>query len=148
MMHVDELADAFLSAMQHTFLSNTRRAYRYDLHLFARSFPGLDATAVSADHLRAFLAATTDRAPSTLARHQAAVRSCFAWAYCNSLVPVDPTSHLDKITLPQCEPRSLSRAEVDALLAAIPPRHARNRLLFTLLYGPGISVAVTKCKVC
>jgi len=86
-MRTDELAGAFLGAMQHTFRANTRRAYRYDLRLFARSVPDLDAAAVSADHLRAFLATTTDRAPSTLARRWAALRSCFAWAYRNSLMP-------------------------------------------------------------
>src|SRR3989442_11674975 len=98
MMLIHDLAATLLSAMQHTFLANTRRAYRYDLDLFARSVPDLDAAAVTADHLRAFLAATTDRAPSTVARRRAALRSCFAWAYSNSLVPADPTSHLDKIS--------------------------------------------------
>lgn len=95
---------------------------------------------MTADHLRAFLAATADRAPSTVARRRAALRSCFSWAYRNGVVPTDPTTYLDKITLPQRDPRPLERAEVDALLAAIPARHARNRLLFTLLYEAGIRV--------
>jgi len=49
-------------------------------------------------------------------------------------MPADPTTHLDTITLPHRDPRPLERAEVDALLAAIPARHARNRLLFTLFH--------------
>lgn len=67
-MQIHDLAASFLGAMQHTFLANTRRAYRYDLDLFACSVADLDAAAVTAAHLRAFLSATTDRAPSTLAR--------------------------------------------------------------------------------
>jgi len=66
MMQIHDLAESFLGAMQHTFLATTRRAYRYDLDFFARSVPDMDAAAVTASHLRSFLAATTDRAPSTL----------------------------------------------------------------------------------
>jgi len=139
-MQIPALIATFLGATQRTFRANTQRAYRSDLALFARSVPDLDAAAVTADHLRAFLAATRDHAPSTLARRQAALRSCFAWAYRNGLVPADPSTHLDKITLPHRDPRPLTKVEVDAVLAAIPARHARNRLLFTLLYETGLRV--------
>ena len=85
-MHLLDLTETFLGATQHTFRANTRRAYRYDLQLLARAFPDLDAAAVTAAHLRAFLAATAERAPSTLARRRAALRSRFSWAYRNNLV--------------------------------------------------------------
>ncbi len=133
MRPLDALIDAFLDATRHTLRPNTRRAYRYDLALFARSLPALDVADLTIDHLRAFLAATADRAPATLARRRAALRSCFAWAYRNDLIPADPTGKLDKITLPQRDPRPLDAAVVEALLAAIPAAHARDRLLFTLL---------------
>jgi len=140
MVPLHEMIDAFLAATRHTLRPNTRRAYRYDLDLFARSVPALDVATVTVDHLRAFLAASADHAPATLARRQAALRSCFAWAYRNDLVPADPTGKLDKITLPQRDPRPLDAAVVEALLAAIPAAHARDRLLFTLLYETGMRV--------
>jgi len=140
MQPLDALIDAFLEATRHTLRPNTRRAYRYDLALFARSLPALDSADLTIDHLRAFLAATADRAPATLARRRAALRSCFAWAYRNDLIPADPTGKLDKITLPQRDPRPLAAAAVEALLAAIPTAHARDRLLFTLLYETGMRV--------
>ena len=139
-MHLLDLTETFLGATQHTFRANTRRAYRYDLQLFARAFPDLEAAAVTAAHLRAFLAATAERAPSTLARRRAALRSCFSWAYRTNLLPTDPTTHLDKVSLPQREPRPLQPAAVAAVLTAIPARQTRNRLLFTLLYETGLRV--------
>ncbi len=139
-MRLDELAAAFLSAKLHTFRPNTRRAYRTDLTLFARSFPAVDTADLTAAHLQAFLAAAADRAPTTLARRRSALRSCFAWAYVNDLVPSDPTGHLDKIALPHRDLRPLTIDEVEALLAAIPPQAPRNRLLFTLLYETGMRV--------
>jgi len=140
MRPLDEVIDAFLTAMRHTLRPNTRRAYRYDLTLFARSLPALDVTDLTIDHLRAFLAATADRAPATLARRRAALRSCFVWAYRNDMISADPTGKLDTITLPQRDPRPLDAAVVEALLAAIPAAHARDRLLFTLLYETGMRV--------
>jgi len=136
-MQLDELADRFLEANRHTFRANTHRAYRADLLCFARSFPMLDTADLAPEHLRAFLAAA-DRAPATLARRRAALRSCCAWAYRNGFVAIDPASHLDKISLTQRDPGPLTTGQVEALLAAIPARHVRNRLLFTVLYETGM----------
>ncbi len=139
-MRLDELVVAFLAAKQQTLRANTRRAYRADLRLLVYRFPDLDATAVTADQLRAFLAPAADRAPATLARRRSALRSCFSWAHRTGLLPADPTGLLDAITLPQRIPRPLSTDQVAALLAAIPSNHPRNRLLFTLLAETGMRV--------
>ena len=40
-MLISDLADAFLTASQNSNLANTRRAYGYDLGLFARAFPDI-----------------------------------------------------------------------------------------------------------
>jgi integrase/recombinase XerD len=137
---LDELIAAFLVANQHTFLANTHRAYRSDLALFARSVPDLPAQEVTADHLRVFLAATADLAPTTVARRQAALRPCFSWAFRNDLLRNGPSARLEKVTLPVREPRPLTDQQVAALLVAIPPAHHRNRLLFTLLAETGMRV--------
>lgn len=139
-MHIAELVDAFLDAHAHTYLPNTRRAYAYDLRLFARAFPSLPAADVTVHHLRAFLGAMGDLAPATLARRQAALRACFRWAYRNELIPADPASRLEPVRTPQRDPRPLTGAQVEAILSAIPPSRRRDRLLFHLLYETGMRV--------
>ncbi|WP_374713252.1 tyrosine-type recombinase/integrase [Symbiobacterium terraclitae] len=139
-MLLAELAARFLAAHEHTYLPNTRRAYAYDLGLLARAFPDLPASDVTVHHLRAFVSAMADLAPTTVARRQAAVRACFRWAYQNELVPADPASRLEPVRLPQRDPRPLKPDQVDAILAAIPAADRRNRLLLHLLYETGMRV--------
>ncbi len=92
------------------------------------------------EHLRAFLGATAELAPSTLARKQAALRSCFGWAYREGLIDSDPAARLEKVKVPRRDPRPLTEEQAEALLAAIPSAHRRNRLLFSLLYETGMRV--------
>ncbi len=139
-MLISELADAFLTANQNSYLANTRRAYGYDLGLFTRAFPELPVEEITVQHLRAFLTATAVLAPSTLARRQATLRSCFGWAFRNDLVGADPTGKLEPIKVPQRDPRPLTEAQVEAILAAVPTAEKRNRLFFTLLYETGMRV--------
>lgn len=139
-MLVSELAEVFLSSNQNTFQGNTLRAYRSDLVMLAETYPNLDAREVTAQHLRAFLNAAADLAPSTLARRQASLRSCFAWAYRNEVVDADPTGRLEPVKVPQRDPRPLTEEHVEAVLAAIPTDDRRNRLLFTMLYETGMRV--------
>ena len=63
-MRFDELAAAFLSAKLHPFRPNTRRAYRTNLTLVARSFRAVDTADLTAAHLQAFLAPAANRASS------------------------------------------------------------------------------------
>jgi site-specific recombinase XerD len=139
-MQIDELAQTFLSAHLKTFLPNTQLAYRSDLRLFQRAFPDLDIRGITIQHLRAFLQDTADLAPSTVARRQATLRSCFRWAYQQDLIVADPTAKLEPITVPEREPRPLTEDQVEAILAAIPAADKRNRLLFVLLYETGMRV--------
>lgn len=135
-----EVAEAFLQAHQSTYLPNTIRAYRYDLTLFSRSFPDLSAAEVTVQHLRAFLGAMAEMAPTTVARRQATFRSAFGWAYRNELIPADPTGRLEPVRIPHRDPRPLTADQVDVILASIPSGDRRNRLLFSLLYETGMRV--------
>ncbi|HEU5103411.1 MAG TPA: site-specific integrase [Roseiflexaceae bacterium] len=85
-----ELTAAFLNAHQKTFLPNTQLAYGYDLRLFQRAFPDLDIRDITIQHLRAFLQDTADLAPSTVARRQATLRSCFRARALRWDDPMDP----------------------------------------------------------
>jgi site-specific recombinase XerD len=136
------LVKTFLEANQNKLSANTRRSYGYDLELFALSLPPeLEAYDIETAHLRAFLSATSEElAPTTLARRQAALRSCFTWCYRNNLIPHNPTDRLEPIKIPERDPRPLSEAQAEALLEAIPNSDERNRLLFYLLYETGMRV--------
>lgn len=132
-MLIQELTDAFLSANQNKYAANTRRAYQYDLGLFHRAFPDLTVEEATVQHLRAFLHASADRAPTTLARRQATLRTCFAWSYRKDLIASDPAGKLEPVKIPQREPRPLTEDQVEAILGVIPTAEKRNRLFFTLL---------------
>jgi site-specific recombinase XerD len=135
-----ELIEAFLAAKHHAFSPNTRRAYRYDLVACARLLPTIPLTEITVSHLRLFLDATADLAPTTLARRKAALRSCFSWAYQQDLLPADPTAKLEAIPIGERHPRPLTEKQVESLLSAIPRKELRNRLLVTLLYETGMRV--------
>jgi site-specific recombinase XerD len=139
---MSSLVKTFLEANHNKLSANTRRSYGYDLELFALSLPPeLEANDIETAHLRAFLAATSEElAPTTLARRQAALRSCFTWCYRNNLLSNNPTDRLEPIKIPERDPRPLSEAQAEALLEAIPNSDERNRLLFNLLYETGMRV--------
>jgi site-specific recombinase XerD len=139
-MDLIELTEAFLAAKQYAFSPNTRRAYRYDLGACARLIPTLSICEITVSHLRLFLDATADLAPTTLARRKAALCSCFGWAYQQELLPADPTAKLEAIPIGERHPRPLTEKQVEAILAAIHRKEARNRLLLTLLYETGMRV--------
>lgn len=139
-MLLGELAESFLAANGNSFSANTLRAYRYDLNSLAKAFPEMEVSEAGVEHLRAFLGATAELAPSTLARKQAALRSCFGWAYREGLIGSDPAARLEKVRVPRRDPRPLTEEQAEALLAAIPAADRRNRLLFTLLYETGVRV--------
>jgi hypothetical protein len=67
---------------------NIRRAYGYDFRLLNRTFPDLEAEAITVEHLRAFLLAAD------------ALYALFGWAFQNDYLSADPTSRLDSIKVP------------------------------------------------
>src|SRR5438270_12027391 len=139
-MDLIELIEAFLAAKYHALSPNTHRAYRYDLTMCARLLPTLPLREITVSHLRLFLDATTDLAPTTLVRRKAGLRSCFGWAYQQELLDADPTARLEAIPIGERHPRPLTEKQVEAILAAIPRKEMRNRLLLTLLYETGVRV--------
>jgi site-specific recombinase XerD len=108
--------------------------------LLAAALPGASNASVTTQQLRAFLYAMAELAPATLARRRAALRSLFGWALKNDWIAVDPSGALETVRVPQRQPRPLSEPQAEALLAAIPRKERRNRLLFVLLYETGVRV--------
>ncbi len=130
----------FLADLTHSNRSaHTRRVYGADLQQFAAFYRGPLAD-ITADVLRAFFATWTSLSPATRARKQAAVASFLAWAYRQDLILMNPMGKIDRVKLDRAPPRGLERAQIEAILANIPPARRRDRLLFRLLYETGLRV--------
>ena len=132
---------------------NTVNAYRGDLVQFGAFLAdhGRDALAVEHAELAAFLdelanrqAGETPLAPATLQRKIACVRSFYRHLHRRGLITHNPASELSSPTLAKRRPQSLSRQEIQQLLAQprdTTPAALRDRVLLELLYGCGIRVS-------
>jgi site-specific recombinase XerD len=129
---------AFLADLgQANHSSHTLRAYAGDLAQFA-AFPA-DA-AITAETLRAFWLSLAHLAPATRARKQACLARFFTWAYRHDLLAANPMEKIDRVKREPPLPRGLAREKVEAILAAMPPRQQRDRLLFRLILEIGLRV--------
>lgn len=130
-MQVTSAIDAFLEAVrfEYGYSEHTVRAYRRDLHDFARfAGRGDPDTATIADCdlelMRNWLWDRQQRglAPSTLARNVATLKSFGGWLELRRLVPGNPASRL---RTPKA-PRELPRVLADEQMARILDRAARR----------------------
>ena len=132
---------------------NTVNAYRSDLVQFGAFLAdrGHDVLAVEHAELAAFLeelanspAGETALAPATLRRKIACVRSFYRHLHRSGLIKHNPASELSAPRLATHRPQSLSRQDIQQLLAQ--PRGTsaaalRDRALLELLYACGIRVS-------
>jgi integrase/recombinase XerD len=125
---------------------NTVAAYRRDLEDYAR-FLGSRALARArpSDVLR-YLAhlRDKDRAPATIGRRFACLRSFHRFLAADGLAPSDPTATLDAPRKWRTLPRVPTREQVEALLAAVDAgtrRGRRDRALLEMLYATGARVS-------
>jgi len=123
----------------------TRRAYARDLGQFVTwaTAAGLEPTAVDLRDLRRYLAGLSQagRAPTTVARKLASLRSLFATLREHGIVPQSPADLLHGPKRAAHLPRVLTRLEAGALLDALPAASAlelRDRALFELAYACGL----------
>ncbi|MBT0962040.1 site-specific tyrosine recombinase XerD [Denitromonas iodatirespirans] len=142
--------DAFCDALwlSDGLSRNTLAAYRRDLTLFAcwlHSTHALAPSAAQATHLHAYLAEFSRRAKATSQR-----RLLSTWRrYYHALkqdgrIRDDPTQTLDPPMAAPRFPKSLSEAEVDALLGAPDTGTAlgmRDKAMLELLYATGLRVS-------
>lgn len=141
----DPLLDAFCDALwlEDGLARNSIEAYRRDLEGLAGFLaPRALAEAREAD-LRAFLASRCSK-PSTAARRLASLRRFYRWGLRERHAAGDPTLRLEPPKRAPRVPKSLSEADVDALLAA--PREddalgLRDRAMLEVLYASGLRVS-------
>jgi integrase/recombinase XerD len=142
--------DAFVDALwiEEGLAALTLAAYRRDLTLFGRwldreSGRRLDE-ATEADLLGYAVARHADSRATTGNRRLAVFRRYFRWALREGRVQADPTLRLTAARKPMRVPRSLSEAQVEALLGAPDvgtPLGLRDRAMLELMYASGLRVS-------
>jgi len=139
------LLDAFGDALwlEDGLSKNTLESYRRDLAQLALFLKGRGLAKASEADLFSFLAARRGRATSA-ARMLSSLRRFYQYCVRERHATADPTLKLDPPKRPQRFPKSLSEADVEALLAAPTvdsPLGMRDRAMLEVLYASGLRVS-------
>lgn len=133
--------------LEHGLARNTLNGYRSDLALFAAWLAerGLSLPRARASELAAYLAEFSLRArPASQRRLLSAWRRYYRHLLANREIAEDPTLMLDPPLPGQRFPKTLSEAQVEALLAAPDlgtPQGLRDRCMLEVLYAAGLRVS-------
>jgi integrase/recombinase XerD len=127
----------------------TIRAYRADLGDFAAARGTTRSWAEGPEAALRYLAARTRRgrrtdpglAPTSLRRRAAAIRGFYRFAFGEGLIATDVAAHLDLPRMPRLLPETLTRAETERLLGAVPAEALLERALLELLYAAGLRIS-------
>ena len=143
---IDRFADALW--LEDGLSPNTLAAYKRDLTLLARwlqQVQGLALLQTQEHHLQAYFAERHAHSKATSANRRLTVlRRFFHWALREGLVPTDPTLKLLAAKQALRVPKTLSEAQVEALLAAPnsnDPLGLRDRAMLELMYASGLRVS-------
>ena len=143
---IDRFVDAIW--IEQGLAANTLAAYRRDLTLLADWLgreAGRSLIEASETDLRQYaLARHAGSAPTSTNRRLTVFKRFFRWAVRERIVDADPTLKLDSARQPLRVPKTLSEAQVEALLAApdvATPLGLRDRAMLELLYASGLRVS-------
>ena len=149
--HSQTAIDAFVDALwlEDGLSRNTLAAYRRDLTLYAQWLaqqqPPLALDATAEHHLHGYFAARHAQTRATSANRRLTVlRRYFHWALRERRITADPTVRLQAARQPLRVPKTLSQAQVEALLAAPDlgnPLGLRDRAMLELMYASGLRVS-------
>ncbi len=152
----DASIDAFIDALwlEDGLSPNTLAAYRRDLTLYAqwlRDTHGVALAQTAEPHLNAYMGVRAkvrhqrDQGKATSANRRLTVfKRYFRWALRERLISADPTLKLLTARQPLRVPKTLSEAQVEALLAAPDtdtPLGLRDRTMLELMYASGLRVS-------
>ena len=142
--------DAFIDAiwLEEGLSKNTLAAYRRDLTLYGKwlSEQGRTLNDTAEVDLQAYFAHRhTPGSKATSANRRLTVfKRYFRWALRESLIPTDPTLKLQSAKQALRVPKTLTEAQVEALLAAPDTSNAlglRDRTMLELMYASGLRVS-------
>jgi integrase/recombinase XerD len=146
---VNPEVDAFIDALwlEEGLSRNTLAAYRRDLTLYARWLAergGALAATTEADLHGYFAARHATTRATTSNRRLTVFKRYFRWALRERLVSEDPTLRLLSAKQPLRVPKTLTEAQVEALLDAPDvdtPLGLRDRTMLELMYASGLRVS-------
>jgi len=151
MSPLEPALDLFLShvRIEKGLAANSVDAYGRDLRRYLAHLDALGVgawEAVTRAEIQAHLAELVrlGLSPRSQARALSAIRSLHALLAAEKVAPLDPTDEIDSPRPGRRLPELLSRAEIEALLAAPDPRSAagrRDRAMLELLYATGLRVS-------
>jgi integrase/recombinase XerD len=141
--------DTFIDALwlEEGLSKNTLAAYRRDLALYGRWLAQQGRTldgSSEADLLGYFAARHADSRPTSANRRLTVFKRYFRWALRERLIDADPTLKLQSARQPLRVPKTLSEAQVEALLAAPAVDTSlglRDRTMLELMYASGLRVS-------
>ena len=143
---IDRFADALW--IEDGLAANTLAAYRRDLSLLAdwlaREHGRELVAATEADLLGYAVARHAGSKASSANRRLTVFKRFFRWALREHLVGADPTLKMSTAKAPLRVPKTLSEAQVEALLAApdvATPLGLRDRTMLELMYASGLRVS-------
>jgi integrase/recombinase XerD len=141
------LVDQFIDALwlEDGLARNTLDAYRRDLELFCHWLQARELAAVVEADLHAYFAHRHAATRATTANRRLTVfKRFFLWALREKLVLADPTLKLRAAKQPLRVPKTLTEAQVEALLNAPDTSTAlgvRDRSMLELMYASGLRVS-------
>lgn len=143
---IDEFCDSLW--LEDGLAKNTLEAYRRDMNLFAgwlNADCGKDLYAVQADDLNRYFAARHSTTKATSANRRLAVlKRFYQMALRQNRVSADPCLRMKSAKQAPRFPKTLSEAQVEALLAApdvAVPLGLRDRTMLELMYASGLRVS-------
>lgn len=139
--------DAFIDALwlEEGLSKNTLEAYRRDLRLFAASLRGRPLVQAQEHDVQAYFAARHAETKATTANRRLTVfKRYFRWALREKHIAQDPTLKLQAAKQALRVPKTLSEAQVEALLNAPDTGEAlgiRDKTMLELMYASGLRVS-------
>ena len=145
----DPTIDAFTDALwlEDGLSKNTLEAYRRDLRLYAEWLAaehGATLPQTREQHLNGYMAARARGKATSANRRLTVFKRYFRWALRERLIDADPTLKLLTAKQPLRVPKTLSEAQVEALLNAPDtdtPLGLRDRTMLELMYASGLRVS-------
>ena len=139
------ILDSFTDALwlEDGLSKNTLSSYRRDLEQFGSYLKETPIEEAREEDLSGFLASRKGRA-SSAARMLSSLKRFYGWCLRERHIKADPTIRLDPPKRAPRFPKTLSEADVEALLAApdvATPLGMRDRAMFEVLYASGLRVS-------
>jgi integrase/recombinase XerD len=140
------IIDTFIDAawLEDGLSQNTLQAYRQDLTLFAASLGSRNLAQATQHDLQTYFAQKHQQTKATTANRRLTVfRRFFRWALREGTVLADPTLQIQPAKQALRVPKTLTEAQVEALLNAPDVAQAvgvRDRTMLELMYASGLRV--------